>query len=106
MIKLTITDSSGREREIEIGPEPQVFGRGEDSHIVLGSRSISRHHMKIWEEDGKVMVEDLSGGTGITVDGEEMSGTFQLEPGADLEAGVFIFNIPGARLDTALDAEV
>ncbi len=105
MIKVNITDSSGREREIEIGEEPQVLGRGEDSDVVLGSRSISRHHMKLWEDSGKLFVEDLTGGTGITVDGEEVSGTFELEPGADLEAGVFIFNIPGARLDTALDGE-
>ncbi len=105
MIKVNITDSSGREREIEVGEEPQVLGRGEDSDVVLGSRSISRHHLKLWADSGKLFVEDLTGGTGITVDGEEVSGTFELEPGADLEAGVFIFNIPGARLDTALDGE-
>ena len=105
MIKVTITDSSGRERELEITSEPKVCGRGEDSDLVLGSRSVSRHHLRIWEEKGKVMVEDLTGGTGITIDGEEVSGTFELEPGADLEAGIFIFNIPGARLDTSLDGE-
>jgi pSer/pThr/pTyr-binding forkhead associated (FHA) protein/tetratricopeptide (TPR) repeat protein len=105
MIKVTVTDSSGREREIEIGSDPKVLGRGEDSDIVLGSRSISRHHLRIWEDQGKVMVEDLTGGTGVTLEGEPVSGTFELEPGADMEAGVFVFHIPGARPTTSLDGQ-
>ncbi len=105
MIKVILTDSSGREREIEVESEPKVLGRGEDSDIVLGSRSISRHHMKLWEEDGKVMVEDLTGGTGITIDGEEVSGVFELEPGLEMEAGVFVFHIHGAELTTSIDGE-
>ena len=105
MIKVTITDSSGREREIEVDSEHQMLGRGEDSDIVLGSRSVSRHHLRLWEDGGKLMVEDMTGGTGITLDGEEVSGIFELEPGADMEAGVFVFNIPGTRRSTSIDGE-
>ena len=54
-MKLTVVDSSGREKEVEISSEPMLFGRGEDSDIVLGSRSVSRHHMNIWEEDGRAI---------------------------------------------------
>jgi pSer/pThr/pTyr-binding forkhead associated (FHA) protein/tetratricopeptide (TPR) repeat protein len=106
MAKILMTDPSGREKEYEIGPEPQVFGRGEDSDVVLGSRSVIRHHLKMWDEDGKVMVEDLTGGKGTRLSGETVSGVFELTPGAQLEVGVFLFSIPGATLDTEVEGEV
>ncbi|MBW2699212.1 MAG: FHA domain-containing protein [Deltaproteobacteria bacterium] len=102
-MKLSIVDSSGREKEVEIGSEPKLFGRGEDSDFVLGSRSVSRHHMKIWVEDGRVMVEDLSEGGGIEIDGEAMDGVFELEAGAELEAGIFAISIFGSVSDSLSD---
>ena len=102
-MKLTIVDSSGREREVEIGSEPTLFGRGADSDVVLGSRSVSRHHLKIWLEDGTVMVEDLTDGSGLELDGESMSGVFELEPGSEMEAGVFTFSIAGTLEDSFAD---
>ncbi len=106
MIKVILTDSSGREREVDVDSEPKTLGRGEDSDVVLGSRSVSRHHLRLWEEDGKVMVEDLTGGTGISIDGELVSGVFELEPGVEMEAGVFVFHIFGTEPVTSIDGEV
>jgi pSer/pThr/pTyr-binding forkhead associated (FHA) protein/tetratricopeptide (TPR) repeat protein len=106
MAKVLMTDPSGREKEYELGAQPQIFGRGEDSDVVLGSRSVTRHHMKMWDEDGKVMVEDLTGGKGIRVKGEGVSGVFELTPGAGMEVGVFRFRVPGATLDTEVEGEV
>jgi pSer/pThr/pTyr-binding forkhead associated (FHA) protein/tetratricopeptide (TPR) repeat protein len=102
-MKLTFVDSSGRERAVELTTKPQVFGRGEDSDVVLGSRSVSRHHMKMWLDGDKVMVEDLTGGQGIKVDGVAVSGTFELEPGADMQLGVFTVAMPGGGRKTASD---
>ncbi|HOX45231.1 MAG TPA: FHA domain-containing protein [Myxococcota bacterium] len=102
-MKLTLVDSSGRERVVELTTKPQVFGRGEDSDVVLGSRSVSRHHMKCWLDGAKVMVEDLTGGVGIKVDGAEITGTFELEPGAEMQVGVFTVTVPGGRRGTASD---
>ncbi len=106
MAKIVLSDPSGREKVYELTSEPQVWGRGEDSDVILGSRSVIRHHMRIWEDGDKVMVEDLSGGKGILLDGEPVSGTFELEPGLEMEAGVFVFRIHGVKLTTAVDAEV
>jgi pSer/pThr/pTyr-binding forkhead associated (FHA) protein/tetratricopeptide (TPR) repeat protein len=106
MAIVLMTDPSGRERECEVGSQPQVFGQGEDSDVVLGSRSVTRHHFKMWAEDGKIMVEDLTGGQGIRISGEAVSGVFELTPGARMEAGVFIFSVFGATLDTKAEAEM
>jgi pSer/pThr/pTyr-binding forkhead associated (FHA) protein/tetratricopeptide (TPR) repeat protein len=94
MATLKIIDSSGREREVNITAQPQVFGRGEDSDVVLGSRSVSRHHVRIWEDAGKVMVEDLTNGQATKLAGELVSGSFELPPGVPMEVGVFVFQIP------------
>ncbi|NMB75889.1 MAG: FHA domain-containing protein [Myxococcales bacterium] len=94
MQKLKIIDSSGREREVEITTQPKVFGRGEDSDVVLGSRSVSRHHVKMWDEAGKVMVEDLTNGQATKLAGELVSGSFELPPGVPMEVGAFIFQLP------------
>lgn len=106
MAKILMVDPSGREKEYELGAQPRVFGRGEDSDVVLGSRSVTRHHMKMWDEGGEIMVEDLTGGKGIRVNGEAVSGVFTLTAGAEMEAGVFRFKVPGATLDTEVEGEV
>ena len=104
MATLRMTDPSGREQDYEIDSRPRVFGRGEDSDVVLGSRSVARHHMRVWDQDGAVMVEDLTGGRGLKIDGEEVTGTFELHPGSDMQAGVFVFSVPG-KFQTDFDAE-
>ena len=103
MPKIVLSDPSGREKEYEVTGEKLVYGRGEDSDVMLGSRSVARHHMRIWAEGDKVMVEDMTGGKGILLDGEEVSGTFELPPGLEMETGVFIFRLLGGRFET--DAE-
>lgn len=103
MATLRMTDPSGREQDYELDAKPRVFGRGEDSDVVLGSRSVARHHMRVWDQDGAVMVEDLTGGRDIKVDGEEVAGTFELHPGSQMEAGVFTFSVPG-KIETDFDA--
>lgn len=105
MPKLVMSDPSGREQVYEIGSEPQVWGRGEDSDVILGSRSVTRHHMRIWAEDEAIMVEDLTGGKGLEVEGESVTGTFELEPGKEMTAGVFVFRVHGFKMETAVDAE-
>jgi ABC transport system ATP-binding/permease protein len=106
MAKIVMSDPSGREKVYTLTSEPQVWGRGEDSNVILGSRSVSRHHMRLWGEGDKVMVEDLTGGKGILLDGEKASGTFELPPGLEMEAGVFLFRVHGVKLHTEVEGEV
>lgn len=105
MAKIVMSDPSGREKVYSLTDEPQVWGRGEDSDVILGSRSVARHHMRLWQDGDKIMVEDMTGGKGILLDGEAASGTFELVPGLEMEAGVFVFRVHGVKLATAVDAE-
>ncbi len=101
MVKLQMTDSSGRIREFEIGPDPTSFGHGEDNDVVLGSRKVARHHMVIWEDGGRVMVEDLTSGKGISLDGQPIGGVFELSPSSKMEVGIFVFRLAGAEVGGA-----
>lgn len=105
MPKLVMSDPSGRERIYEIDSEPRVWGRGEDSDVILGSRSVARHHMRVWAQGEAIMVEDLTGGKGLDVDGERTTGTFELQPGTEMSAGVFVFRVHGFKLQTDFEAE-
>ena len=98
MVKLQMTDSSGRIREFNIGSTPTSFGHGEDNDVVLGSRKVARRHMVIWEDGGRVMVEDLTGGKGINLDGEPIRGVFEIRPFAKMEVGIFVFRLAEAEL--------
>ncbi len=103
MPKLAMSDPSGREKVYDIPAQPQVWGRGEDSDVILGSRSVTRHHMRIHAEGRRIMVEDLTGGQGLKLDGKEVSGTFELKPGQELEAGVFVFRVHGVVVEKPED---
>ena len=98
MVKLQMTDSSGRIREFNIGSNLTSFGHGEDNDVVLGSRKVARRHMVIWEDGGRVMVEDLTGGKGINLDGQPIRGVFELPRSAKMEVGIFVFQLAEAEL--------
>ncbi|MBN2493179.1 MAG: FHA domain-containing protein [Deltaproteobacteria bacterium] len=107
MFKLIVIDAAGKKLTIDLEDEPKTLGRGTDCDVLLRSRSIPRHLMNAWiEDETRVMVEDLTGGQGLSLEGERISGTFELEPGAQLESGPYAFTVSGedAR-DTALEAK-
>jgi len=93
MATLLMTDSGGQTQHITVGKIPLLLGSGEHCDVVLGSRSVTREHMKIWEEDEQIKVEDLTGGMGIRKKGVAVSGVFELTPQDTLEAGLFVFQI-------------
>jgi len=45
--------------EVEIGDEAVVVGRGSDCALALPHPSVSRHHCRIWHDDGRFHIEDL-----------------------------------------------
>ena len=84
-------DDSGHQHRIKIignalirSEEGQVLGRSaKDADYVVNVEQVSRRHLKLSIEDGKVYVEDLGSYNGTAVNGEK------LEPGAkhELNAG-------------------
>lgn len=67
--KVAALSPDGTITEVPLGNEEKIIGRLEECHIRLNDGQVSRRHAKVWEESGKVYIEDLGSGNGTVVDG-------------------------------------
>ena len=89
------TDLAGM--EVSLDRASLVIGRTDENDIVLGHRSISRHHAKIVVNQRSYRIMDLKSANGTLVNGEEYAQT-ELKRGDLIELGhvKFRFLPPGA----------
>jgi pSer/pThr/pTyr-binding forkhead associated (FHA) protein len=72
MATLLYYDLDGVERQIELGEEPILIGRGEDCAIRTEDLEVSRRHARVLVDDGAAWIEDLGSANGIYVAGERV----------------------------------
>ncbi|MCK5798562.1 MAG: FHA domain-containing protein [Deltaproteobacteria bacterium] len=58
-------------REFTLDKPVMVIGRTEDNDIVVNHRSISRHHARVVEDNGRYTIVDMQSANGVRVNGEE-----------------------------------
>ncbi|MBW2699490.1 MAG: FHA domain-containing protein [Deltaproteobacteria bacterium] len=96
MFHLKIIDPNGKTQKVQLDEEPITLGRGNDCDLVLGSRSVSRHHLRAWREGNSVFIEDLTEGQGTLLDGQAVEeDVMELEPGCQIEIGVYTLSLIG-----------
>lgn len=72
------------------GPDEITLGRSDKSTITLQGGTISRHHVRLWQDQGSISAEDLGSRNGIKINGvRTRSGS--LQGGDRLEVGNFAF---------------
>src|SRR5690349_4798159 len=71
--RLLVRDASGNEREVEVTHIPFTMGRQSDNDLVLLDSRISRHHARIFVEDGNHLVEDTGSRHGTFVNSERIT---------------------------------
>ena len=69
-ITLRVLDGTDRGRVFEQMSPPITIGREEGNNIQLNDERISRFHVKIQEDHGKVVLTDLESTNGTKVNGE------------------------------------
>ncbi len=70
LVTLRVLDGADRGRVFENQPTPLTIGREEGNSIQLNDERISRFHIKIQEDENKLVLTDLESTNGTKVNGE------------------------------------
>ena len=99
LVTLRVLDGADRGRVFGDVPTPLTVGREEGNGVQLNDERISRFHLKIQEDDDKVVLTDLESTNGTKVNGENVQ-LWILRPGDVITVGrsVLVF---GSREDIA-----
>ncbi len=71
-ITLRVLDGADRGRVFEDLPTPVTIGREEGNSLQLNDERVSRFHVKIQEDQEKVVITDLESTNGTKVNGEDI----------------------------------
>lgn len=85
-ITLRVLDGADRGRLFEGLPTPLTIGREEGNSVQLNDERISRFHLKIQEDNGKIVLTDLESTNGTKVNGENVQ-LWLLRPGDAIVLG-------------------
>jgi hypothetical protein len=71
-VTLRVLDGADRGKEFKLLPTPVTIGREEGNTVQLNDERISRYHIKIQEDDHKLVLTDLESTNGTRVNGEDV----------------------------------
>ncbi len=73
MARILVTQGDYKGREIELVGNDIVIGREEDCDLPLNDTEVSRHHAKLYCENGLWQLADLDSANGTTLNGESVT---------------------------------
>jgi predicted component of type VI protein secretion system len=92
-VKVQIIITGGKVSKKDVALKlPATIGRGRDSTLSITHPMISRHHCKLFETKGLVMVRDMGSLNGTTVAGERVVEA-PLPPEAEFSVGPLTFHV-------------
>lgn len=71
-------------------PDEFLIGRGSDCHLVLPERQVSRHHVKILQDNGRYLLQDLGSKNGTHLNGKQVTGTVPLQDGDEIQIALAV----------------
>jgi pSer/pThr/pTyr-binding forkhead associated (FHA) protein len=99
MITLRVLDGADRGQTFAEVPTPVTIGREEGNSIQLNDDRVSRFHLKIQEDQEKIVLTDLQSTNGTTVNGEHVQ-VWMLKPGDVIALGRTVL-VYGSREEIA-----
>jgi len=99
LITLRVIDGADRGRVFAEVPTPLTIGREEGNPIQFNDERISRFHLKIQEDQGKIVLTDLQSTNGTKVNGESVQ-LWVLRPGDVVSVGRTVL-VCGSREEIA-----
>ncbi len=99
LITLRVLDGADRGRVFADVPTPLTIGREEGNAVQLNDERVSRYHLKIQEDDDRIVLTDLESTNGTKINGESVQ-LWVLKPGDVVAVGrsVLVF---GSREEIA-----
>lgn len=86
LVTLRVLDGADRGRVFQNVPTPVTIGREEGNSVQLNDERVSRFHLKIQDDQGKVVLTDLQSTNGTKVNGETVQ-QWVLRPGHVISLG-------------------
>jgi hypothetical protein len=99
LITFRVIDGADRGREFADVPTPFTIGREEGNAIQLNDERVSRYHLKIQEDQNKIVLADLESTNGTKVNGESVQ-LWILRPGDIISVGRSVM-VYGSREEIA-----
>jgi pSer/pThr/pTyr-binding forkhead associated (FHA) protein len=84
---LTITEGEGSGETYSFDGNEARLGRTADNDVVIRDGSSSRSHARVFEDGGKIFVEDLKSANGTNVNGAAIKGKKALSSGDEIAIG-------------------
>ena len=104
-LRLKVLSGPAEGTTIALGGDPLSIGRAEAGAGTLGDDpELSRRHARVFERDGRCLVEDLGSTNGTFVNGSRIEGPTVVEPGATLAVGTSTLTVEGPPEPTSADA--
>jgi pSer/pThr/pTyr-binding forkhead associated (FHA) protein len=100
MPTLVVRYPDGSETEHEIFGDLRI-GRQDGNDLILTEGGVSRQHARIFLEEGKVLLEDLSSANGTYVDGERIGDVVALTSQSQVVLGDYELRIKGGAAPRA-----
>jgi pSer/pThr/pTyr-binding forkhead associated (FHA) protein len=86
MSKLVLKFEKSVLQEIPVGGKEVSIGRSPDNKLVIDNPAVSYHHARVFDENGKLMLEDFDSMNGTFVNGQRVK-TVALKPGDSVAIG-------------------
>jgi len=73
-------------KKVPVGPEEVSIGRSPDNNLVIDNPAVSHYHARVFQEDGRLMLEDFGSLNGTFVNGQRVR-LVTLQPGDAVGVG-------------------
>lgn len=73
-----------------------IVGRSHSSDIILPSDNVSRRHARLYTQEGRCYIEDLSSSNGVFVNGKRIHRVFEIVRSAQIKVGDYYLHVEGA----------
>src|ERR1700730_2775383 len=99
MYKLIIEDDEGKTTVVPLIRDEISIGRKEGNTIRLTERNVSRHHARLYRQNGSVYVEDLNSHNGTKINGERLQKRTAIGEADSIQIGDYRLSVKRDRSD-------